>query len=172
MINSFGFHYELGITFLSSYVIKTDSLGNSGCYDTTGTMTQTVLNPTLDTVVIIDSLIVLSSQNKSFVSDSTLTLTNLCFSVGIPSEIKNPPYEILLSPNPTTSLLEIESKQSIKQIELFNLLGKQVGSWHPEMFGANSNEEITIDLTQLSPGIYILQAGDGEKVWRGKVVKE
>lgn len=77
-----------------------------------------------------------------------------------------------LSPNPTTSLLNIQTTQSINHIELFNPLGKQVGNWHPEMFGANGNKKITIDLTQLSTGIYFLQASDGKKVWRGKVVKK
>lgn len=80
---------------------------------------------------------------------------------------------LFLSPNPTTGQLNIGNMQSaIEKIEIYNLPGKQVGSWHPEVSGANSNNEITIDLTKLSPGIYFLQASDGESVWRGKVIKE
>jgi hypothetical protein len=57
------------------------------------------------------------------------------------------------------------------KIELYILLGKKVGSWSQNI-GTNGKKEITIDLSDFPSGIYILQANDGEKTWRGKVIKE
>ncbi len=83
-------------------------------------------------------------------------------------EVSQDSYHLLLTPNPTTSFLKIQTTQGIDHIELFNLLGKQVGTWH----NAGGKKEMEIDLTKLSAGIYFLQASDGESVWRGKVIKE
>lgn len=81
-------------------------------------------------------------------------------------------HNFQIYPNPTTSLLRIEISQNIEHIELFNLFGKQVYSWHTDVSGVTGKKETVIDLTNFSAGIYFLQASDGEKVWRGKVVKE
>jgi len=166
LINTCGMPYGLGLPDLSCYIIKTDSLGNSGCNDTSGTITQNVLTPIPDTFLVSDSVISLASQNKSFMSDSALMITDVCFSVGIPGMHKDPLNEILLHPNPTQGKFTISNIQSpINQIEIFNLLGKKV-------FTVTGNGLTTVDCGLLTPGIYILQASDGKKSWRGKVVKE
>ena len=96
------------------------------------------------------------------------------------SEILNQQSEIFSYPNPTKGILAINNMQlAINQIEIYNLLGKQMGDWQYDFGrrrlaeGATVNKkEITIDLRDLDPGIYIVLATSGEKSWRIKVVKE
>jgi N-acetylneuraminic acid mutarotase len=81
------------------------------------------------------------------------------------SRIPNQLSQILISPNPTTSLLKIETTQNIEQIELFNLRGEKISAAFDCKLGI-------VDCRLLPPGIYILQASSGEKVWREKFIKE
>ncbi len=151
------------------HFVKTDSFGNSFCNVInvpTSVSSIPIQTWNGDSVTYPETAIPL---NIVLTTDAGVFVSDACSGSSI-NELKK--LSLQLSPNPTASLLNIQTTQSIDHIELFNLLGKQVGCWNPEMFGANGNEEITIDLTQLSPGIYFLQAVDGKKVWRGKVVKE
>ncbi|MEO8088400.1 MAG: T9SS type A sorting domain-containing protein, partial [Bacteroidota bacterium] len=90
------------------------------------------------------------------------------------SLISTVPYSIpysslIIAPNPTTSELTIKNKNLlINTLELYDLLGEKVFTRN---YPANNNE-ITIDIRDLTSGIYIIQATSGEKTWRGKVVKE
>ncbi len=85
------------------------------------------------------------------------------------SEITGTLSEILLYPNPTEGKFTISFGQNAtNEIGIFNIFGMQIGSWQ---FSTAKNEA-QIDLTGLPPGIYFLQATSGEKVWRGRVVKE
>ncbi|TCK67343.1 putative secreted protein (Por secretion system target) [Winogradskyella wandonensis] len=67
-------------------------------------------------------------------------------------------FRLNLYPNPTSNILNIESNnQQIKQIEIYDILGKQL------LIANNSN----IDVSNLKSGIYILKA----KTTLGEVVK-
>ncbi|MEO8086061.1 MAG: T9SS type A sorting domain-containing protein [Bacteroidota bacterium] len=96
--------------------------------------------------------------------DSTFT-TNIS-----QTQIKKLQSEILLTPNPTTALLKIESTLSIEHIEFFNLLGEKMPLAVDCLSMAIGMK--TVDCSLLPPGIYILQAAGEGKVWRGKIIKE
>jgi uncharacterized repeat protein (TIGR03803 family) len=79
--------------------------------------------------------------------------------------------ELVLSPNPTTGKLTIRNMRSaIKEIQIFNLIGKKVMS--VPLQTANCKLPTEIDISNFPSGIYILQVSDGENVSRAKVVKE
>jgi len=92
--------------------------------------------------------------------DSTLT--------GI-DQISNP--EIYLYPNPTTGTftLTYNSQLSLKNSQLIitDVLGRAVYS-QP----INNSTQSTINISQLSNGVYFYQLSNGKETWRGKVVKE
>ena len=58
---------------------------------------------------------------------------------------------IKLYPNPTVSILNIESEESIKQIRIFNVLGKEI---------LKTKNKI-IDVSQLNQGVYLIEIEEG-----------
>lgn len=81
--------------------------------------------------------------------------------LGIEDRIKR---DVVLHPNPTTGILNIESETTITQIEVYDLLGQLVVS--------NSNQNI-IDISSVSQGIYFVKIKDENgNVGTQKVVKK
>lgn len=79
--------------------------------------------------------------------------------------------QLQITPNPTTGKLTISNlQQAINKIDVFNILGEKVMSFN--LYTPNSPVPTEIDISSFPPGIYIVQAGDGQKVWHAKVVKE
>ena len=75
---------------------------------------------------------------------------------------------LLLSPNPTTGYLQIqlnENKPLPLQASLFDTQGKLV-----RMIAVSDARQV--DVHDLSPGMYVLKAVDGEQVYIGKFVKQ
>lgn len=82
-----------------------------------------------------------------------------------PSSVKESAYEVFFAhPNPTSGILNIESKIPVKKLEVRNSLGQLVLS--------NSNKN-QIDLSKLGQGVYFLKIkGENGKVGVQKVIKE
>lgn len=79
--------------------------------------------------------------------------------------------DILVYPNPTFGVLNINnlSKSPIKQVTLFNLEGKEVLS---QMFEYHLNE-ITLNVNNISAGVYILQISDeNQQLYRYRIIAE
>ena len=70
---------------------------------------------------------------------------------------------VVLSPNPTSDIINIEADQRVDQILLFNLDGKLI---------INDLNSTSIDLKPLTEGMYILKLYFGEEVYIEKVVKK
>lgn len=73
---------------------------------------------------------------------------------------------VTVYPNPTTGILNIESKEEIDRIQVYNLLGQQV--MNRQMDTANG----TIDLSHLQKGVYILKTEIDNKTETFKVIKD
>ena len=68
-----------------------------------------------------------------------------------------------LYPNPTSSILNIESNESIKQIRLFNVLGKEI----------LKTKSKTIDVSKLNQGIYLIEIeGDNYQTIIKRIIKK
>ncbi len=77
-----------------------------------------------------------------------------------------------ISPNPTTGLLTLRPGETkIESVAVYNMLGEEVMNVANIAHGFNRGA-LSIDISQLPAGIYIVQANSKEKVVRGKVVKE
>ncbi len=77
---------------------------------------------------------------------------------------------VVFYPNPANSELHIRNNTgsfSKTKIRIFDSLGRTFY----ESENLNQLEELTIDLTNLAPGIYFIQGEEAEKNWVGKFIK-
>ena len=70
-------------------------------------------------------------------------------------------------PNPTSNILNIESTQEIDNVTVFNLLGQNVAS-----FSKNEITNSSIDMSELSKGLYLVKITSGDKTQTLRVTKE
>jgi len=90
------------------------------------------------------------------------SITNNCGSLSVSeSELSN--LSIRLFPNPVKGVLNIEYKETIETIEIYNLLGKKVKSL--------SNNSKSINIQDLSSGMYLLKIYSGNRTISRKIVK-
>ena len=70
-------------------------------------------------------------------------------------------------PNPTANVLNIKSTQEIDNVTVFNLLGQNVAS-----FSKNEITNSSIDMSELSKGLYLVKITSGDKTQTLRVTKE
>ncbi|EPR72674.1 hypothetical protein ADIWIN_2287 [Winogradskyella psychrotolerans RS-3] len=70
-------------------------------------------------------------------------------------------------PNPTANILNIKSSQEIDNVTVFNLLGQNVAS-----FSKNEITNSSIDMSELSNGLYLVKITSGDKTQTLRVTKE
>lgn len=149
------------------YLIKTDSLGNSGCTEYNDTSIAGY-NPNyqINNVVTLQSSGCIVHSTQTIVSNGIGGPSNdYCLTVSIP-EILNPDSEISLFPNPATSTITITTTGTkIKEIKIMNVLGEIANS---QQVTGNS---ATIDISTLDKGIYFVQiTEENKKVSNRKIV--
>lgn len=76
-------------------------------------------------------------------------------------------FETHIYPNPIKSILHIESESPIEEISILNLLNQKVNSWK-----VDRNSYQTIELSELSKGVYLLQLNSIEGTVSRKIIKE
>ena len=82
--------------------------------------------------------------------------------------IKSPIFEVKISPNPTKNILQIQLAQNIPPnslIELYNLHGETVFSQY------TNQKTITVDINQLTAGMYIVRVQNGKQLHHQKIIK-
>ncbi len=150
----------------SVYVIKTDSLGNSGCNKKNFVFNVIPLSSSTApiTYVTVGSS---SSSIVSLVIDSVGSDTTLCTTVGISFAIQNSQFEISISPNPTANNFTITFPNTINKgvIEIYNVLGKKI---FIENVTNVSQKEISIN--NINAGIYFVKASLEGKVYTEKLI--
>lgn len=70
-------------------------------------------------------------------------------------------------PNPTSDILNIKGSQEVDNITVFNLLGQNVAS-----FTKNEIVNSSIDLSELSKGLYLVKISSGDKTQTLRVTKD
>jgi hypothetical protein len=79
--------------------------------------------------------------------------------------------DLMIYPNPTTGKLKIKNeKLKLEIVTVYNLLGETVLA--VPLPTPNPPLRTEIDISSLPPGVYILQAGNSEKMWHAKVIKQ
>jgi hypothetical protein len=143
------------------YLIKTDSMGNSGCNET---------NPT----TIVGSGGIQNTggvQRTGEAVTSTIATqsfsggiaTTLCLTLGV-NEITEQ-QSVSIFPNPTQNILNILTQEIIEEISVYDLLGKKMNFVQS---GTN-----TIDISSFANGMYIIKVTvENDKIISAKFIKE
>ena len=87
---------------------------------------------------------------------------------GTPCDLNNidlDPSPIIINPNPAQNILNIQTKETIKQVFVYDLLGKKVN-----LTQVSNN---TLDVSNLAQGMYILKMTvENDKSFSSKFIKE
>lgn len=103
-------------------------------------------------------------ENRSLIAGNPIELNSEINVACTALDIKENFFStISVAPNPTSGSITISSEFTIKNVEVFNMLGRKVIST------SNSN---TIDLSACQSGIYLLRVHAGDSVFTQKVVKQ
>jgi len=155
------------ISFPKVYLIKTDSMGNSGCNQVNDFFM--VSNPPTQ-VTIPATIVAAPSTNVTtpVLTDSSGGLvTTVCISIGI-NEITKDNY-FLIFPNPSFDKFLISFEETIIKgnVEILNILGEKV--FEENILNESKKD---INLNNIASGIYFVKVFDGEKYYCKKMIIE
>jgi hypothetical protein len=147
-------------------LVKTDSLGISGC-------SETIRSYTSANIALNDTLVVktfspgFSSTPVSMLSGFSGTDSTLCTTTGIQNEIFIT-EKISYYPNPVEEILNVTCSMPGENsvLEIYDAFGKKV-------FASSSSFQLTnsFNLSFLSTGIYFLKIRNGKDNVTGKIIK-
>jgi hypothetical protein len=165
-----------GASDVYSYIIKTDSLGLSGCYEdtlvgvtyTTMSVTPVTMNYTTDTVSIYT---LLTTAGDTMLG--TYSEYDACVFLGVaPSvTVKNNNSPLLVYPNPASTILNIQppnpqrGNEVVKSITLFDMQGRLI-----LQSTAVNQYPLQLTVAGLTPGIYAVKVICAATSYYAKVV--
>ena len=76
-------------------------------------------------------------------------------------------FEIVLSPNPVSDMLHIQGESSLEHVEIVGLNGQKIFS-----FDNRNDKSEQIDVSSLSPGIYVVHVSNGNGFSSQKFIKQ
>jgi len=140
--------YSSSISKCYGLVIKTDSLGNTGCYQNNQT-NSIIYTP----IIISDKVLPVTNfymkSSVSLITGSGGKPESLCSIANLP-ELQRINYNCEVFPNPSSDKIIITNSGKSK-IEIINVNGQIIKTFY------NNEKEMTIDLSGLSNGIYIVK---------------
>jgi Secretion system C-terminal sorting domain len=141
------------------YVIKTDSLGNSGCYQSTASMLTANPLISVSSPSPVRSIMQLPSFTYSTLVGTGGTEIDHCASSDLQEETHYSPIVSYIFPNPASSQFTLTFSLEINEavIQIFDMLGKK----RIEVLLANTKSE-TIDVSNIPTGIYTIRIHSGE----------
>ena len=150
---------SFGGSEFNAYIIKTDSLGNSGCNEQNRTFTEmditsllTVTNPTPN--VYIDASIVAKNTQTTVYNPGLITNT-LCFTTDV-NETEKLKDEFKIYPNPNNGNFNLKYKLKQDEAGIVNIMditGKLVLSYALE----KNENNLSIYSNELNNGVYLFQ---------------
>ena len=162
------FSFGLGLTNL--YLIKTDSLGNSGCNQGTPATVTSFFSPQVIAPPTLSSSGGVISYPATLVNSGG-TQTNLCLTNVIAEN--NTLINLIAYPNPISSNTTLEfslTETKNISISIFDIMGKEVKNISVRKFNAGENK-ITIDLSNLQDGIYFCILQSNQNIQATKLIK-
>ncbi|MFA7275056.1 MAG: T9SS type A sorting domain-containing protein [Crocinitomicaceae bacterium] len=149
--------YGFGVGLRNLYLIKTDSLGNSGCNEGTPVTVVSNYSPQVATtptsVGTGGNMLMAVTQIHA-----GTTQTNLC--LNIPNAIQdiNENFSINVYPNPFDSkvTISISDNVQINSINIHNIFGQVVKS-QVDFSKSHSSNSIILELNELKNGIYFIE---------------
>ena len=149
-----------------SYNLKTDSLGNAGCFTDSFNFTVTQALPVVSNVgfSIFGTLDSSTSWMPAVLSiegtDSALCLTTTPIS-DLPAK---KPAKLLVYPNPSKGWVSVESEVPVLEVEIKTILGTSVYKQ------SSYSEKLSIDLGNQPPGIYFYTIRTKSSIENGKLI--
>ena len=113
----------------------------------------------------IDQLIVFPDF-QARTSDNIIYFDNIEFGdFTLAAADQDAPADVFVSPNPVLDVTRVHSAAVIDKLEVYNVLGQQVGSYQPNSTNFN------LDLQGLKSGIYVLSLQAGNSTSQLRIVK-
>lgn len=149
--------YSFGVGLRNLYVVKIDSLGNSGCNETSVNTTMSYFHPVVTSIsTTITSTGGVMNLPVTMINGGTIQ-TDLCISV--PNRILSQSNEdqILIYPNPVSSALQVNFPSKLfNEFIIYDMLGR-------ELLNGSFRDNHIIDVVNLEPGNYFLKVFDSKE---------
>ncbi len=141
-------------------IIKTDQFGNSGCYDSSIVVLDSILQfQTVQYTVPIYADVAFSTYSLSYLPNDTVT--SLCFTTDISDGISSD-KNIAVFPNPTFDIINF-NKDDLS-VEIYDISGRRL------LQQKHANKRLSLKL--FSSGIYILKVKDKQNEQVFKIVRK
>jgi hypothetical protein len=151
------------------YLIKTDSTGNSGCFDTNFT-TSVIIPSVIVTNQILSDSSGMATTSPFIVTEQGGSVITLCSgSTGIAEGKKQNSFSVF--PNPAVNEINISfpiATSLIISTRIFKLTGEIV--FADENKATNNYFKKTIDISNFDPGIYIIRAYSDTEAFQRKLI--
>ena len=151
------------------YIVKTDSLGNSGCKQFNANMLTNVTNTVVENTTLLQKSMSIHFQNSPLIiGHSTNSFTECTNFVNIHrSENKNE-IKLNLYPNPTSNILNIElfELDGNANIIIENILGKV------EFEATTTNLKAIINTNDLAKGIHFIRVKTNKRTHANRIIIE
>jgi hypothetical protein len=152
---------DYGSSYGEGYLIKTDSLGNSGCNQYVTNLFTKPTQTLVQTATLQTKYYPINVNSTQTKITRGIAIGTLCSSVGIKQLAVNS-NQIAVYPNPAGNYIMITSTQDISEIKVFDVLGK----------GVLNTKEKEIDVSNLQAGVYFIQVKASDKTYTAKFIKE
>jgi len=123
---------------------------------------ETLLNEwrNVDTIPVTEML-----DSESALAEMAFNSLELCLATMVGRKTITAIDQFRIYPNPVDNILKISSKQGLRidEIIIYNQIGQTVQ--HKKVV------DQILDVSSLSPGLYVLEVSTGNKKWRGKFIK-
>jgi len=151
-------------------LIKTDSLGNSGCNDTTITISENnVVMPLANHITIVSSPGIVNTPPEYYIGSGSI-INTLCTTVSV-FNIQHQ-NQISISPNPFTDEITVSIGQLAykAEIKIYDVYGRIV---YEQTFPIRSADGLEkLNLAHLKQGIYFVEVMTEEGMVVRKIVKQ